>query len=257
MEGKEGIKVKGRVIVRSHPAGTLHLYETLVKMGRLELARELLADGKVEVEQKNLVVASLNYGFDVLVQFLISAYEGSFNINSGVTLSGTTDGTTAIITGLSSTAGLTAGMLVSGLGIPAYSTVISINSGSSVTISQNTTAAATVSINFLTIQQLGISWGEIGTATTAPASTDIALTTPTNRSSVSYAADLGFNEAQLQFFFPDGTLANTTYTEFGTFIGGSSTIGSGNMFNHALFSSPYSKSAGSDTTCEVDFVFSS
>jgi hypothetical protein len=181
----EQVKLTGKVIVRSHPAGTLHLYETLVGMGRLDLARELLADGKVEVEQKNLVVASLNYGFDILVQYLISAYTGSFAF------------------------------------------------------------------------PLGISWGEIGTGTTPPTAADTALTTPTNRSSITYAADLGFNEAQLQFFFPDATLANGTYTEFGTFIGGNSSIGSGNMFNHALFASPYSKSAGTDTTVEVDLSFSS
>jgi hypothetical protein len=127
MERKEGIKVKGRVIVRSHPAGTIHLYETLVAMGRLELARELLADGKIEVDQKNLVVASLNYGFDVLVQYLISAYTGSFAF------------------------------------------------------------------------PLGIAWGEIGTGSTTPTTADTALTTPTNRTSITYAADLGFAEAPTIF----------------------------------------------------------
>jgi hypothetical protein len=177
--------IRGTVIVRSHPAGTVHLYETLVKLKRLELARELLEDGKIEVVQKNLVVYTLNYGYDILVQFLISAYTGSFAF------------------------------------------------------------------------PLGIAWGEIGTGATAPANTDIALTTPTNRASISYAADLGFNEAQVQFFFPDATLANETYYEFGTFVGGTSSIGSGNMFNHALFGSPYSKSSGTDTTVEVDFDFGS
>jgi hypothetical protein len=51
-------------------------------------------------------------------------------------------------------------------------------------------------------------------------------------------------------------LANTTYYECGSFIGGTSTIGSGNMFNHALFSSGYSKSAGTDTTLEIDIALS-
>jgi hypothetical protein len=85
--------------------------------------------------------------------------------------------------------------------------------------------------------------------------TDTALSTPTNRATVSYGVDSGFNEAQVQFFFPDSVLANETYYEFGSFIGGSSTIGSGNLFNHALFASPYSKSAGTDTTVEIDFSF--
>ena len=184
-EIKEKGGLQGKVIVRSHPAGTIHLYQTLVEFGRVDLARELLSDGKVEVEQKNMIVWSLNNGFDILVQFLLSAYTGSFAFAS----------------------------------------------------------------------TLGIAWGEIGTGTTTPVNTDTALTTPTNRASVSYGADIGFNEAQVQFFFPDGTLTNTTYTEFGTFIGGTSSLGTGNMFNHALFTSPYSKSAGTDTTVEVDFSF--
>ena len=146
-------------------------------------------------------------------------------------------------------------MNISGAGIPLYSTVVSVDSGTSITISQVTTAAGTVPLYFVQQNQLGIAWGEIGTGTTSPINTDTALTTPTNRAPVSYAADVGFSEAQIQFFFPDGVLANGSYTEFGTFIGGSSTIGSGNMFNHALFSNAYSKSSGTDTTVEVDFDF--
>jgi hypothetical protein len=177
--------MRGTVIVRSHPAGTLHLYKTLVELGRLELARELLKGGTVEVVQKNMIVWSANCGYDILVQFLLSAYNGSFAFAS----------------------------------------------------------------------TLGISWGEIGTGVTAPTNADVALTTPVARATVSYAADSGFSTAQLQFFFPDVTLPNQTYTEFGTFIGGTSTIGTGNMFNHALFTNPYSKSSGTDTTVEVDFAF--
>src|ERR1017187_1965922 len=132
----------GTVIVRSHPAGTLHLYKTLMEMGRPELARELLAGGKVKVRQRNLIVASPNSGYDILVQYLLSAYNGSFAF------------------------------------------------------------------------PLGISWGEIGPGWTPPATSDVGLTTPTNRATVSYAADIGFTTAQLQFFFPDGVLANGTYYEF-------------------------------------------
>jgi hypothetical protein len=182
---KDGLRITGKVTVRSHPAGTLHLYDSLVALGKLSLARELLADGKIEVEQANLVVTSFNSGTDILVQYLISAYLGSFAF------------------------------------------------------------------------PLGIGWGDIGTGNTAPTSADTSLTAPTNRATVSFAADYQFNTAQLQFFFPDAILANGTYYEFGTFIGGTSSIGSGQMFNHALFSSPYSKSSGSDTTVECDFQFSS
>jgi hypothetical protein len=180
---KEAIQVSGKVIVRSHPSGTIAVLRELHRRGEHNLANTILRHGKIEVEQKNLIVDSSNYGKDILVQYLISAYTGSFAF------------------------------------------------------------------------PLGIAWGEIGTGNTTPAAGDTALTTPTNRATVAYAADLGFNEAQLQFFFPDAVLANATFYEFGTFIGGSSTIGSGNMFNHALFSTPYSKSAGSDSTIECDFSF--
>lgn len=172
--------MSGKVIVRSHPAGTIDRWKELMDAGKSEEAKALLMRGKTEVEQKNLIVDSSGYGKDILVQYLVSAYNGSF----------------------------------------AY--------------------------------PLGIAWGELGTGSAAPTAGDVALTTPTNRAPVAYAADLGLNTAQLQFFFPDAILANGTYTEAGSFIGGSSTISSGNMFNHALFGTPYSKSAGSDTTLEID-----
>lgn len=178
----EGLKVSGKITIRSYKAGTLHLYQTLVDLGRLDLARELLADGKIEVETHNLIVDSSNYGIDILVQYLLSAYNGSNPF------------------------------------------------------------------------PLGIAWGEIGTGTATPTAGDTALTTPTNRAPVAFAQDSMLNTAQFQFFFPDAVLANGTYTECGSFIGGSSSIGSGNMFNHALFDSPYSKSSGVDSTLEIDIA---
>jgi hypothetical protein len=182
MLNKERLTVSGKVILRSHPAGTIDRYNDLKAQGRIQEAQALIKSGKIEVEQKNLIVGSSNYGIDILVQYLVSAYNGSFNF------------------------------------------------------------------------PLGIAWGEIGTGSTTPATGDTALTTPTNRATVSYAADSGFQTAQLQFFFPDAVLTNGTYYECGSFIGGSSTISSGNMFNHALFSTPYSKSSGTDTTLEIDIL---
>ena len=129
--GKDQAKIVGTVTVRAHPAGTIDRYYALKNAGRIEEAQALINAGKVKVRQKNMIVWSLNYGFDVLVQFLISAYTGSFAFAS----------------------------------------------------------------------TLGIAWGEIGTGNTTPTNTDTALTTPTNRTTISYAADLGFNEAQTQFFF--------------------------------------------------------
>lgn len=204
--------VIGTVTIRQHSAGTLafakpwadqaKVYAQLMAQEPNETMKafykkqrdrviskmkQILAAGEIgrPIRQRNMIVYSLNYGFDIIVQYLLSAYNGSFAF------------------------------------------------------------------------PLGIAWGEIGTGSTSPSNLDVALTTPTNRATVSYGSDSAFSTAQLQFFFPDATLANGTYYEFGTFIGGTSSIGTGNMFNHALFVTPYSKSAGTDTTVEVDFEFGS
>jgi hypothetical protein len=182
MHTKEGLTISGKVTLRSYPAGTLDCYQALIKLGKLDLARQLLADGKIEAENHNLIVDASNYGIDILVQYLISGYTGTNPF------------------------------------------------------------------------PLGIQWGEIGTGTTTPANTDIALTSPTNRSPVIYAFDNSFTTAAIQFFFADGILANGTYYECGTFFNGTSTIGTGNMFNHALFDTPYVKTTGVDTTLEVDIT---
>jgi hypothetical protein len=99
---------------------------------------------------------------------------------------------------------------------------------------------------------LNILYGEIGTGSTTPALTDTALTTPTNRAAVGFQQDYGTTDAILQFFFSDSQLANETYNEFGTFVDGNTTIGTGQLFNHALLSPAYAKSAGTDTTVQVD-----
>lgn len=101
---------------------------------------------------------------------------------------------------------------------------------------------------------LNINYGAIGTGSTTPTASDTQLTTETNRTTVSYSQDSGFNEAMLQFFFPDSMLTNQTYYEFGTFVDGSATANSGQIFNHALFGTPYVKTAGVDTTVEVDIT---
>lgn len=106
-----------------------------------------------------------------------------------------------------------------------------------------------------TTYTLTLNYGEIGTGSTTPTIADTALTTPTNRAFVSFQQDYGTTDAIVQFIFSDSQLANATYHEFGVFAGGSATIGSGQLFNHALFASPYTKVAGQDTTVEVDFNF--
>ena len=101
-----------------------------------------------------------------------------------------------------------------------------------------------------------ITYGEIGTGTTAATLLDTALTTPVARVPVAVAQDSGYNTSILQFFFPDSSLTNSIYSEFGTFFGGSATIGTGNIFNHALFRSTYTKASGTDITVQVSVSLS-
>lgn len=161
---REAIKLTGTVRVFSYPAGTAFDRRT----------------AKIEIEQKNLVMQSPNYGLDLIIQQLA--------------------------------------------GTNTY--------------------------------PLALSYGEIGTGATTPTITDTSLTTPTNRAFVSFQQDYGCTDVIVQFIFSDSQLTNGTYYEFGVFAGGTTTIGSGQLFNHALFSSPYVKVAGQDTTVEVDFNFS-
>ncbi len=100
---------------------------------------------------------------------------------------------------------------------------------------------------------LNVTHGEIGTGTNAPTNGDTALQTPTVRVATTLAT-ITNNIVNLQFFFSDATLPNGTYREFGTFIDGTATLGSGRLFNRALFSTAYAKASGEDTTVEVEFT---
>lgn len=101
---------------------------------------------------------------------------------------------------------------------------------------------------------LNINYGAIGTSATGPLVTDTQLGAEVSRSGISFSQNLTNNEAVFQFFFPDANLTNTSYNEFGTFVDGTSVANSGQIFNHALFTTPYVKTAGIDTTVEVDFT---
>ena len=101
---------------------------------------------------------------------------------------------------------------------------------------------------------LHITYAAIGTSQTAPTVTDTRLGAESSRVPITFGQDSGYNIAVMQFFFPDSSLANQTYYEFGTFVDGTASANSGQIFNHALFGVPYSKSAGMDTTIEVDIT---
>lgn len=78
-----------------------------------------------------------------------STYTGTATlIGSSVTLSGTISNASAIVTGISSTTNLSTSMLVQGVNIPANTTIVSVDSGTQVTLSANATASTTELIEF-------------------------------------------------------------------------------------------------------------
>lgn len=102
----------------------------------------------------------------------------------------------------------------------------------------------------------GLNYGALGTGTTTPASTDTQLTAEVARVVPSTIIDVGNNQVQLQCYFPDANLANATYHEAGTFMNGSAIANSGQIFNHALLGTPYTKTSGVDTTLQVNISIS-
>lgn len=100
-----------------------------------------------------------------------------------------------------------------------------------------------------------INYGGIGTSSTAVATTDTQLGSETTRQTVA-TATISANILTVKFFFADANLANGTYTEFGTFVDGTASANSGQLFNHALFGSPHTKTTGKDTTVQVDITLS-
>jgi hypothetical protein len=65
---------------------------------------------------------------------------------TALSVTGTTTSTLPQITGIGTTSGMVPGLQVSGAGIPAGSTIVSVDSGTQITISHNATASGTVTI---------------------------------------------------------------------------------------------------------------
>lgn len=100
---------------------------------------------------------------------------------------------------------------------------------------------------------MNILYMDIGTSATAPALSDTQLTAAVARAAAPVITQVS-NVVSFQFFFADASLANGTYREVGTFIDGTASINTGQIFNHALFATPYVKTSNEDTTVQIDFT---
>ena len=102
---------------------------------------------------------------------------------------------------------------------------------------------------------LAISWVSIGTSTTAATIADTQLGAEVARGVVTTAqVSVAGGTLTLQSFIPDASLTNGTYWEVGSFTGGSASLNSGNIVNHAILYSSYVKGSGQDTTIQIIFT---
>lgn len=97
---------------------------------------------------------------------------------------------------------------------------------------------------------LNITHIEIGDDNTAPVVGNTDLGNGLERGAVT-DYEISNNVVTLRFFLSDAEVADDTYEEMGTFVDGTATLGTGQMWNHALFASPYVKASGEDTTIEL------
>lgn len=102
---------------------------------------------------------------------------------------------------------------------------------------------------------LNINYADIGTGTNTPALSDTQLQTAISRTAKANGSVAG-STLSLFFFWPDANLANGSYTEFGAFIDGTSSVNTGKIFERALFGITYTKATGEDTTVQLDITAS-
>ncbi len=102
---------------------------------------------------------------------------------------------------------------------------------------------------------LNITYLDIGTSSTAPALSDTTLIAGVSRTAKASGSVSG-NTVTFGFFFPSASLANGTYREVATFIDGTSTLGTGQIFSRGLFASNYVKGTNEDTTINYSFITS-
>lgn len=98
-----------------------------------------------------------------------------------------------------------------------------------------------------------INYGALGTSATTPTNGDTTLGTEVFRKVVASASDTT-NQAFIDFFYSKSDTSGT-YEEFGTFIDGSASVDTGQMFTHAL-TGGWVKSSSESMTVAVTYTIS-
>lgn len=92
-----------------------------------------------------------------------------------------------------------------------------------------------------------IKYADMGDDNTAALAADTALGNGLVRAQIG-AVSRSALTADFRFFYADSLTPDDTYEEFGMFVDGSVTLGSGQLFNHLVFSTPLVKATGEDHT---------
>lgn len=98
-----------------------------------------------------------------------------------------------------------------------------------------------------------INYGALGSGSTTPVNGDTQLQTEVFRKVVASASATA-NVSFIDFFYAKAD-TNGTYNEFGTFIDGSGSANSGQMFTHAL-TGGWTKSSSESMTVSAQYTFS-
>ena len=92
-----------------------------------------------------------------------------------------------------------------------------------------------------------ITHADIGDDDTAASASDTALGNGLVRSQAGAVSRSGLS-VSFRFFYTDTLTPDDTYEEFGMFVDGNSTLGTGQLFNHLIFGTPLVKATGEDHT---------
>lgn len=96
---------------------------------------------------------------------------------------------------------------------------------------------------------LEIKYLDIGTGNTTPTLADTALETAVTR--VTYSTRvITSSDITYRFFIANANLPNGSYEEVGLFIGGTTSVDTGQIFARSLLDSTYTKVSGEDTIIE-------
>jgi hypothetical protein len=110
-------------------------------------------------------------------------------------------------------------------------------------------------LNGTNTYSLNITYLDIGTSSTAVAEGNTSLVAGVARTAKGSGIIVS-KTLSLSFFFASGDLANGAYWEIGTFVDGTATLGTGQLFSRALFGSVYNKGTNEDTTINYQFTLS-